>query len=78
MLAYQLAYQTSNIHPFEAYEAISRRVASRDGLVMTITTTSLSDSGERHVNVGVYLKANPVKQDVLVGSPLKQYYQHRW
>jgi hypothetical protein len=42
--------------------AVSRRVVSRNGLVMTITTTSLSDSGARHMNVGVYLKAKPVKQ----------------
>jgi hypothetical protein len=39
--------------------AVSRRVVSRDGRVMTITTTSRSDSGARHVNVGVYLKAEP-------------------
>ena len=45
--------------------AVSRRVVSRNGLVMTITTTSLSDSGARHVNVGVYLKAKPVKQGQL-------------
>jgi hypothetical protein len=45
--------------------AVSRRVVSRNGLAMTITTTSLSDSGARHVNVGVYLKAKPVNQDRL-------------
>jgi hypothetical protein len=39
--------------------AVSRRVLSRNGLVMTITTASVSDSGARHVNVGVYLKAKP-------------------
>jgi hypothetical protein len=40
--------------------ALSRRVVSRNGLMMTITTTYLRDSGARHVNVGVYLKARPV------------------
>jgi hypothetical protein len=45
--------------------AVSRRVVSRNGLVMRITTTSLSDSGARHVNVGVYLKGKPIKPDPL-------------
>ena len=39
--------------------AVSRRVLSRNRLMMTITTVSVSDSGARHVNVGVYLKAKP-------------------
>jgi hypothetical protein len=45
--------------------AVSRRVVSKNGLAMTITTTSLSDSGAHHVNVGVYRKAKSAKQGLL-------------
>lgn len=45
--------------------AVSRRVVSRNGLVMTITTTYPSDLGARHINVGVYLKTKTLKQGLL-------------
>jgi hypothetical protein len=41
--------------------AVSRRVVSPDGLVMTITTTSRSESGASAVNVGRYAKQQGVK-----------------
>lgn len=40
--------------------ATSRRVVSRDGRVMTITTTSPDKSGKKVITIGVYERANEV------------------
>jgi hypothetical protein len=36
--------------------ANSRRVVSRDGKTLTITTISKDPTGKSHLNVGVYVK----------------------
>jgi hypothetical protein len=55
--------EASYMRGFKAV-AVSRRVLSRNGLVMTITTTSRSESGGQLVNVGVYLKAKSAKEEL--------------
>lgn len=42
--------------------AASRRVVSRDGRLMTITTTSPDKSGKKITTIGVYEKANEVAE----------------
>jgi hypothetical protein len=54
--------EASYMRGFKA-AAVSRRVVSENGLILTITTTSLGESGVQHSKIGVYDKAKSRTQD---------------